>query len=113
MISSLTTAAMRKIGRCDDCPPTYDPAVFESLRVWRGEVARALKVPAYVVFTDATLTALAESAPTELRGVAAVPGVGAMKLQQSFPSRPDAWQDTARTFFVNSFVARPARGLPS
>jgi DNA helicase-2/ATP-dependent DNA helicase PcrA len=80
--TELTTAAMRKIGRCDDCPPTYDPAVFESLRVWRGEVARALKVPAYVVFTDATLTALAESAPTELRGVAAVPGVGAMKLDR-------------------------------
>ena len=78
----LTTAATRKVGRCEDCPPTYDEATFEALRLWRGEVARALKVPAYVVFTDATLTALAESAPTDLRGVAAVSGVGAMKLDR-------------------------------
>ena len=52
------------------------------MRTWRAEVARTLKVPAYVVFTDATLTALAEATPTDLRGVAAVPGVGTMKLDR-------------------------------
>ncbi len=76
----LTAAAERKVGRCPDCPPTYDEAVFDSLRTWRSEVAKALKVPAYVVFTDATLTALAESAPIDLPGVGTVSGVGAMKL---------------------------------
>ena len=45
-------------------------------------MARALKVPAYVVFTDATLTALAEAQPTGLPAVAAVSGVGAMKLDR-------------------------------
>ena len=80
--TELTTAATRKVGRCEDCPPSYDEATFEALRVWRGEVAKTMKVPAYVVFTDATLTALAETAPTDLRGVAGVSGVGAMKLDR-------------------------------
>ena len=80
--TELTSAATRKTGRCADCPPAYDPAVFEALRTWRSEVARALKVPAYVVFTDATLTALAEAQPTGLPAVAAVSGVGAMKLDR-------------------------------
>ncbi len=80
--TELVTAATRKIGRCEDCPPAYDEAIFEALRTWRGEVARTLKVPAYVVFTDATLIALAERSPGDLRAVAAVPGVGALKLDR-------------------------------
>ncbi|HOF62825.1 MAG TPA: ATP-dependent DNA helicase UvrD2 [Dermatophilaceae bacterium] len=79
--TELTTAASRKVGRCTDCPPTYDPAVFEALRAWRAAVAKATSVPAYVVFTDATLTAIAESRPDALTAVAAVSGVGARKLE--------------------------------
>lgn len=77
----LTKAAARKVGRCDTCPPTYDVAVFEALRAWRAAVAKATSVPAYVVFTDATLTAIAESRPTQLTQVSAVSGVGARKLE--------------------------------
>ena len=33
--AELTTAAQRKTGRCDDCPPSYDEALFERLREWR------------------------------------------------------------------------------
>ncbi|PID96795.1 MAG: ATP-dependent DNA helicase [Actinomycetales bacterium] len=80
--AALTTAATRKVGRCDACPPTYEPRTFEALRTWRAEVARALKVPAYVVFTDATLTAIAETRPAALPAVAKVPGVGALKLDR-------------------------------
>jgi len=80
--TELTTAATRKMGRCESCPPSYDPAVFEAMRTWRAEVARALAVPAYVVFTDATLTALAESRAAGLPAVAAVSGVGAAKLDR-------------------------------
>ncbi len=76
----LTTAAQRKVGRCDDCPPTYDEATFESLRTWRLAVARAQSVPAYVVFTDATLTAIAETMPGSLPALARISGVGARKL---------------------------------
>jgi len=78
--TELTTAAQRKVGRCDDCPPTYDEKTFEALRTWRLAVARATSVPAYVVFTDATLTAIAERRPESLPSLAQISGVGARKL---------------------------------
>ncbi|MEI2766111.1 MAG: ATP-dependent DNA helicase UvrD2 [Dermatophilaceae bacterium] len=78
--ADLSSAAERKVGRCTACPPTHDPAVFEALRTWRSGVAREQAVPAYVVFTDATLTVLAERCPATLGELAAVPGVGARKL---------------------------------
>jgi DNA helicase II / ATP-dependent DNA helicase PcrA len=75
----LTTGAERKVGRCDSCPPTYDEAVFERLRAWRLSVATAAGMPAFVIFTDATLVALAESAPDDVAGLARIPGIGATK----------------------------------
>ena len=78
----LVTAATRKVGRCQDCPPTYDEATFEALRVWRLAVAGAIKVPAYVVFTDATLTAIAEKTPVSAGDLATISGVGARKLER-------------------------------
>ena len=78
----LVTAATRKVGRCQDCPPTYDEATFEALRVWRLAVAGATKVPAYVVFTDATLTAIAERTPSSAGELATISGVGARKLER-------------------------------
>jgi DNA helicase-2/ATP-dependent DNA helicase PcrA len=44
-------------------------------------VARAASVPAYVVFTDATLVAIAETKPDSLAGLAAISGVGVRKLE--------------------------------
>jgi DNA helicase II / ATP-dependent DNA helicase PcrA len=78
----LVTAATRKVGRCDDCPPTYDVATFEALRAWRLAVAGATKVPAYVIFTDATLTAIAEKTPGSADELATISGVGARKLER-------------------------------
>ncbi len=78
----LVSAATRKVGRCQDCPPTYDEATFEALRVWRLAVAGASKVPAYVVFTDATLTAIAERTPATAGQLAVISGVGARKLDR-------------------------------
>ena len=78
----LDGAAERKVGRCSTCPPTYDEAVFERLREWRSRTAAEAKVPAYVVFTDATLVAIAETAPPDLGRLAAVPGVGPAKLDR-------------------------------
>ncbi|MGH1562126.1 ATP-dependent DNA helicase UvrD2 [Mumia sp. DW29H23] len=78
----LTTGAERKLGRCLDCPSTYDEELFERLRGWRSEQATAQKVPAYVVFTDATLTAIAEAKPREATDLLKVPGVGRAKLEK-------------------------------
>jgi DNA helicase-2/ATP-dependent DNA helicase PcrA len=55
--------------------------LFERLRAWRSEAAASASVPAYVVFTDATLQAIAETRPGSLRELAALPGVGARKLE--------------------------------
>ena len=55
---------------------------MERLREWRLEESRSASVPAYVVFTDATLTALAEVRPSSERELLAVSGVGRSKLEK-------------------------------
>jgi DNA helicase II / ATP-dependent DNA helicase PcrA len=78
----LTAPADRTRGRCPDCPPAYDEAVFERLRAWRLQRSQQDKVPAYVVFTDATLEAVAERGPTSLAELATINGVGPAKLER-------------------------------
>ncbi len=58
-----------------------DRALFELLRTWRGETARAAGVPAYVVFPDSTLTGIAQARPSSLDELMAVSGVGVKKLE--------------------------------
>ena len=53
-----------------------------ALRAWRSEEAKQASVPAYVVFTDATLVAIAEALPTTERALLAVSGVGRTKLEK-------------------------------
>jgi ATP-dependent DNA helicase RecQ len=55
-------------------------AVFDELRAWRGATAKEQGVPAYVVFHDATLRAIAVTAPATLGELAAINGVGESKL---------------------------------
>ena len=65
----LTVAAEITAGRCETCPTGYDDGLFERLRTWRTDTARAGGVPAYVVLTDATLAA-AKAADAVLMGSA-------------------------------------------
>jgi DNA helicase II / ATP-dependent DNA helicase PcrA len=78
----LSTAVERKVGRCSSCPSTYDEQLFERLREWRSSTAAEAKLPPYVVFTDATLVAIAETLPADESALARVPGVGTVKLQR-------------------------------
>jgi len=55
--------------------------LFERLRAWRSQAAQAQSVPAYVVFTDATLQAIAETRPATLRELSGLPGIGSRKLE--------------------------------
>jgi DNA helicase-2/ATP-dependent DNA helicase PcrA len=55
--------------------------LFERLRAWRSQAAQTASVPAYVVFTDATLQAIAETRPSSLRELSGLPGIGARKLE--------------------------------
>ena len=71
-----------KLGRCASCPSDADPGLLERLRDWRTAQAREQQVPAYVVFTDATLTAIAEQRPADAPGLVAIPGIGGAKLDR-------------------------------
>jgi DNA helicase-2/ATP-dependent DNA helicase PcrA len=78
----LSSAAEKKRGRCGDCPASYDEELFERLRVWRKERADAESVPAFVVFTDATLQLIAEQRPTSPAALLRISGVGPAKLER-------------------------------
>ncbi|MCH1866504.1 ATP-dependent DNA helicase UvrD2 [Nocardioides sp. CFH 31398] len=78
----LSAPAERKTGRCEDCPASYDEALFERLRAWRVERAGEEKVPAYVVFTDATLQLIAELRPDSPEALLRISGVGRTKLER-------------------------------
>jgi DNA helicase-2/ATP-dependent DNA helicase PcrA len=70
----------RKLRRCSGCPGSPDEELFDRLREWRLLASSATAVPAYVVFTDATLTAIAEDRPSTMDSLASIPGVGPRKL---------------------------------
>jgi len=56
-------------------------AVFEELRAWRAATAKEQgNMPAYVVFHDATLRAIAVAKPSSLAELAQINGVGESKL---------------------------------
>jgi len=57
-----------------------DDDLFERLREWRMGLAKVQAVPAYVIFTDATMTALAERQPTSLEQMVDIAGIGPRKL---------------------------------
>ena len=56
-------------------------ARFAALKAWRAEVARAHNLPAYVIFHDATLAAIAALAPRTLADLQGISGLGAKKLE--------------------------------
>ena len=70
----------------DSAPLTADQeAVMQQLRKWRLDTSRLASVPAYVVFSDATLTELARCAPSNHQELLEVPGIGAVKASRFGP----------------------------
>ncbi|XXQ56612.1 DNA helicase RecQ [Xenophilus aerolatus] len=61
---------------------TTGQARFAALKSWRAEVAKAHNLPAYVIFHDATLAAIAERAPASLADLQGISGIGASKLEK-------------------------------
>jgi ATP-dependent DNA helicase RecQ len=74
-----TRRAARPAPAAADLPPAAAP-LFERLRTWRAAVAKKQGVPAYVVFHDATLRAIATLAPDSLEALGMVSGIGENKL---------------------------------
>ena len=54
---------------------------FINLKAWRAEVAKEHNLPAYVIFHDATLAAIAERAPQSLQELDGISGLGVKKLE--------------------------------
>ena len=63
--ASLNAGALERLGR---------------LKAWRAEVAREHNLPAFVIFLDATLRAIAEQAPSSLQDMSGISGMGVKKL---------------------------------
>jgi DNA helicase-2/ATP-dependent DNA helicase PcrA len=79
---TLRAAGEMKLMRCEDCPSEMDEALYERLHAWRAEQARDLGQPAYCVFTDKTLLAIAESVPGSESELSGISGVGVRKLDR-------------------------------
>jgi ATP-dependent DNA helicase UvrD/PcrA len=80
--ATLLAGADRKLGRCPTCPSDIDEELYERLLEWRAITAKEQKVPAYVVFTDATIVAIAERKPGAPAELLAIAGIGPRKLGQ-------------------------------
>lgn len=83
--AALTTPPAIMLRRCETCPSDLDEELLGELKEWRLRVSKEMKVPAYVVFTDNTLIAIAESLPSDEAALVALPGIGARKLEQYGP----------------------------
>lgn len=78
----LTDAGAMKLMRCEDCPSDMDEGLYERLHGWREVQAGRMGQPAYCVFTDKTLIAIAEIVPEEEGALARIPGVGVRKARR-------------------------------
>ncbi|PSL36908.1 ATP-dependent DNA helicase RecQ [Labedella gwakjiensis] len=56
-----------------------DAELFEALRAWRAEEAKSAGVPAYIVFGDATLRAIAVAKPSTVADLDGITGIGEKK----------------------------------
>ncbi len=80
--------ARAAVGAGTDRPGRKEPAdaadrrLFATLREWRRRRAAAADVPAFVVFDDRTLTALAERRPRTRAELLEVPGIGPAKAER-------------------------------
>jgi len=80
--AALTAPAAIVLRRCEGCPSDIDENLLAELKDWRLRTSKEMSVPAYVVFTDNTLIAIAETLPGDDAALVAIPGIGARKLEQ-------------------------------
>ena len=64
-----------------EAAPPEDRALFEALRQWRNERARRDGRPAYVLFTNAQLMAVAAERPSTRAALQAIEGVGEARVR--------------------------------
>ncbi|MFC4243712.1 DNA helicase RecQ [Gryllotalpicola reticulitermitis] len=84
VVASAGRAATRaaRVSVADSELPEEARALFEALRAWRAATAREQSVPAYIVFGDATLRAIAAARPAQRGDLEGITGIGVKKLEQ-------------------------------
>jgi len=80
-IGRSSSAGRARKASAADALDAADRPLFDALRSWRAETAREQGVPAYIVFGDATLRALAEHRPSSMRELEGITGIGAKKRE--------------------------------
>ncbi|MGM7679250.1 DNA helicase RecQ [Microbacterium sp. A94] len=80
-IGRVSASRARKASAASDAVAEGDRSLFEALRVWRAETAKEIGKPAYIVFGDATLRALAELRPASLAQLDGITGIGEKKRE--------------------------------
>lgn len=78
---ALTTPGEKVVGRHAECESPGNEDLFGQLRGWRARVAREEQVPAYIIFSDATLQAISEALPTTVDELYAISGIGQKKAE--------------------------------
>ena len=78
----LTDAAERKLGRHIGCEAPFDEELLAALKTWRLETANAASQPAFVIFTDTTLQAIAEAEPVDRAQLLRISGIGVVKADR-------------------------------
>jgi ATP-dependent DNA helicase RecQ len=71
-----------KTERSQPLPSEHDAGLWEALRAHRLSLAKAQGVPPYVIFHDSTLLEMTHEVPTSLEALAALGGVGQVKLER-------------------------------
>ncbi len=99
------TGAAASSGRCAECPGDLDTGLYERLKAWRSTTARELRMPVFVVLTDATLRSIAQSRPTSVAELVRIPGIGQAKL--------DRYGEAVLRLVADPGVAATANGEPS
>ena len=74
-----TVPRKRKV-RAESLPDSAHDALFDQLRSWRAGVAKEHGVPAFVIFHDQTLRAIAQHRPGTLLELRGISGIGEKKL---------------------------------
>jgi ATP-dependent DNA helicase RecQ len=79
--SKSSTGGVTRVPRAVATLDAAGQARFAALKTWRAEVAKEHNLPAYIVFNDATLSQMADRAPSSLGELGDISGVGAKKLE--------------------------------
>ena len=79
-------AAVRRRTPINDMLPAADASLLARLKAWRSEQARTQSVPAYVIFHDRTLAAVAAAQPQDLDALSGIDGIGVKKLERYGPA---------------------------